>query len=67
MRRADKRLCCFCGRSVDDEDYIQIDIGIPREALRQYFGAHREHLAQLLHVGFQIELPDPVNYEEDRG
>lgn len=64
VRRSDKRPCCFCGDSVDDADYIQIDL-VMKHGVGQYFGAHRSHLEERLHKGFQIEIAFPGVYEED--
>ena len=52
--------CCFCGLDTSPDDFVELTLRILRSPARQFFGAHRSHLAERLAPGFRIEL-DPVD------
>jgi len=48
--------CCFCGRSVERSEYIEMEIRIEGTSASQFLGAHRRHLLEKLATGFSIEI-----------
>jgi hypothetical protein len=57
--------CCFCGRVPDPADYIELELRIDRSPAQQLFAAHRQHLADRLAPGFNIEL-EPLDDEPSK-
>jgi hypothetical protein len=58
MLANERLLCCFCGLLPEIEDYVELELHTDKSPASQFLGAHRNHLAELLHASFRIEL-DP--------